>query len=321
MGERVAKYLGTSLVNRDVLRFADGETLVHVKDLADVKGKHITVVQSTCKPVNDSVMELFLMVTALRRAGAASITCAIPYYGYSRQDVKTENRAVSLSAADVGSMLEFVGVDRILTIDLHAQAVQNCVSPRTVFEDFKAGFLGIDWFIGNLDPKDDICIVAPDAGAVKRAKEFHRNFEFHSQYKDKVGVALMHKERLKANVVESVTLIGDVRGKTCIIVDDMTDTSGTLCKAATELKQQGAKKVYAFITHGIFSGPAADRIRESELEAVVCTDTIKVQKETEEKMGGKLKYASVDLMLAEIIRRSYQNENYDALQEVPTCKN
>lgn len=130
----------------------------------------------------------------------------------------------------------------------------------------------------------------------------------------------MHKERLKANVVESVTLIGDVKGKTCIIVDDMTDTSGTLCKAATELKQQGAKKVYAFITHGIFSGPAADRIRESELEAVVCTDTIKVQKETEDKMGGKLKYASVDLMLAEIIRRSYQNENYDALQEVPTCK-
>ena len=131
----------------------------------------------------------------------------------------------------------------------------------------------------------------------------------------------MHKERFKANVVESVFLIGDVKGKTCIIVDDMTDTSGTLCKAATELKQKGAKKVYAFITHGIFSGPAADRIRESELEAVVCTDTIKVQKETEDKMGGKLKYASVDLMLAEIIRRSYQNENYDALQEVPTCKN
>ena len=133
-------------MKRDVLRFADGETLVDVKDLADAKGKHITVVQSTCKPVNDSVMELFLMVTALRRAGAASITCAIPYYGYSRQDVRKDNRALPLSAADVGSMLEHVGADRILTIDIHAPAIQNCVSPKTVFEDFTAGFLGIDWF-------------------------------------------------------------------------------------------------------------------------------------------------------------------------------
>jgi len=164
-----------------------------------------------------------------------------------------------------------------------------------------------------------VCIVAPDAGAIKRAKAFQQHFEFHG-YENEIGLALMHKERKQANVVDSVTVIGDVKGKTCILVDDMSDTSGTLCKAASELKEKGASKVYAFVTHGIFSHPAADRIRNSDLEAVVCTDSIIQDKATEAAMGGKLKYASVDLLVAEMIRRQALGEETSSLFSVPIYK-
>lgn len=174
-------------------------------------------------------MELFLLVSACKRAGAASVTCTLPYYGYARQERKNKNRQVPISAADVAQILEFLGVDRIITIDLHAPAVTGCVSAKTVFEDYEAGFVGIEWFLQNMSKSDldELCIVSPDAGAIKRAKTFHSNFE--KQGYSGIGLAMMHKERKVANIVESVTVIGDVQGKTCIIVDDMVDTAGTLC--------------------------------------------------------------------------------------------
>ena len=164
-----------------------------------------------------------------------------------------------------------------------------------------------------------MCVVSPDAGAIKRCTTFHKGIEWHG-YKDKIGLALMHKERKMANVVESVTVIGNVEGKTCIIVDDMTDTSGTLCKAAKELKAKGAKKVYAFVTHGIFSGPAADRIRESDIEKIISTDSMTVDDATFAKFGGKLEYVSLDLYLAEIIRRSHARESTEDLFDIPSYK-
>lgn len=161
-------------------------------------------------------------------------------------------------------------MNKIITFDIHATAVTGCTTSKVSFDDYETGFIGIDWFLENVKG-GDLCVVAPDAGAAKRAKTFQSQFEWHGR---DVGLALMHKERKQANVVESATVIGDVRGKTCIIVDDMVDTAGTLCKAAKELKDNGAKDVYAFITHGIFSGPAADRIRQSELKKVVVTDSM-----------------------------------------------
>ena len=167
-----------------------------------------------------------------------------------------------------------MGVNKIVTLDVHAPAVTGSVTANVCFEDYEAGFTAIDFFLQEIPgDKSDVCIVSPDAGAVKRATSFQKNFEFHG-FEGKISVAMMHKERKEANKVESMTIIGTVKDKICIIVDDMTDTSGTLCKAATELINAGATKVYAFITHGIFSGPAAERIKESQLEKIVSTDTM-----------------------------------------------
>ena len=188
------------------------------------------------------------------------------------------------------------------------------MSAKTAFEDYEAGFTGINWFINNIKDKSEICIVSPDAGAIKRAKTFHANFEA-SGFKDQIGLAMMHKERKVANVVDSVTVIGDVKGKTCIIVDDMIDTAGTLCKAASELKDHGAKSVYAFATHGLFSGPAASRIRESVLDKIIVTDSVKHDNETREILGDKLDYVSLDLLVAELIRRSHNKESTEDIMK------
>ena len=212
-----------------------------------------------------------------------------------------------------------MGVSKILTIDIHAPAVQGSVSSKTVFEDYQAGFVAIDWFLENIKDKSELCVVAPDAGAVKRAKEFHSNFEWHG-YKDQIGLALMHKERKVANVVDSVTVIGNVKGKVCIVVDDMTDTSGTLCQAGEELKKQGAKQVYAVITHGLFSGPAPERIRNSVFEKIICSDSVSLDDSVREALGDKLEYVSLDLLLAELIRRSHNKEDTCVLQTSPKYK-
>lgn len=177
-----------------------------------------------------------------------------------------------------------------------------------VWYDFGAAFTAIDFFNNEIADKTKLCIVAPDAGAIKRAKKFHENFESRG-YEGKIGLAMMHKERKVDNQVEESIVIGNVQDKICIIIDDMSDTSGTMCKAASELKTKGASQVYAFVTHGIFSDPAAQRIKDSIIEKVVCTDTIKLSQETIDGMGGKLVQVSVDLLLAEIIRRLHQNED------------
>lgn len=180
-----------------------------------------------------------------------------------------------------------MGIAKIVTLDLHAIATTGACGYQTVWYDFEAAFTAIDFFKGEIPDKTKLCIVAPDAGAIKRAKKFHENFESLG-FQGQIGLAMMHKERKVANQVEEVIVIGDVQDKICIIIDDMSDTSGTLCKAANELKDKGAVQIYAFVTHGIFSDPAAQRIKDSIIEKVVCTDSIKLSQETIDGMDGKL---------------------------------
>lgn len=203
------------------------------------------------------------MVSACKRAGARSVTVVTPYFGYARQDRRFNNQAVPVSSADVTQILEFIGVNRIVTVDLHCLQAQGFVSNKVVFDDYEGAFAGLSYFLDNkvIPNKDDVCVVSPDAGGMKRAKAFHDHFGYHGH--DKVGLAMISKERKQANQVDSMQLVGNVEGKTCIIVDDMVDTAGTLCQAAKLLKESGAKKVFAFATHGIFSGPAAERISNS----------------------------------------------------------
>ena len=219
----------------------------------------------------------------------------------------------------MAQILEFLGVDNIVTLDLHAIAIQGSVTAKVCFEDHQAAFVAIDFFEKELGRGAELAVVAPDAGAAKRAKSFQMNMVERGF---DASLAFMHKERMKANQVAEVFLIGDVKGKDCLIVDDMTDTAGTLCKAASELKQKGAKNVYAFITHGIFSGPAADRIRESDLTKIVATDSMIAPDfdQMVSKTGGKLVHVSVDLLVAEIIRRNHQNEGTKDLASCHTYK-
>ena len=202
-----------------------------------------------------------------------------------------------------------MGVNRIITVDLHCLQAQGFVSNKVVFDDYEGAFAGLSFFLDdkNIPNKNDLCVISPDAGGMKRAKAFHGHFSYHGY--DQVGLAMISKERKQANQVDSMTLIGDVKGKTCIIVDDMIDTAGTLCAAATLLKEQGAAKVYAFATHGIFSGPAAERIAKSDLEKVITTDSMTVTPEFRKITGDKFKQVSLDLLLAEVIRRTHQREN------------
>jgi ribose-phosphate pyrophosphokinase len=202
-------------------------------------------------------------------------------------------------------------MDRIVTIDIHNKKVMGVTSPKCVFDCYEAGYAGVNYFLKNLKSFDDLVIVSPDEGAIKRAKKFQKAFNYHGH--DKVEMATIIKERKKANVVESATLYGDVKGKTCIVVDDMIDTAGTLCAAAKTIKEDGgAKDVYVFATHGIFSGPAGDRlsaaVRAGHLKTVVTSDSMPMTPEFKEKMGDGHATVSLDLMIAEIIRRLHQRE-------------
>ena len=224
-----------------------------------------------------------------------------------------------VSAADIAQILQFMGVSKIVTLDLHAIGTTGAIGTQCAWYDFEAAFTALDFFEQEIPDKTKLCIVAPDAGAIKRAKKFHENFESRG-YEGQIGIAMMHKERKVANQVEESIVIGDVQDKICIIIDDMSDTSGTLCKAANELKDKGAVEIYAFVTHGIFSDPAAQRISTSIIKKIVCTDTFKLPQETVDGMGGKLVQVSVDLMLAEIIRRLHQNEDVQDIHTVPKYK-
>jgi ribose-phosphate pyrophosphokinase len=305
LATEIATLLGTGLGNITVSRFADGEVNVQVHD--NVRGKDVYIVQPTCSPVNEHLMELLLMVSTMRRASAERITCVIPYYGYARQDRKMTAR-VPISAADVARLLESMGVDRVVAVDLHCGQIQGFFGPRVPVDNLDAGTVGVKYFVnkGLLNP----VVVSPDAGGVYRAKQFREGLNLSKPALD-AGLAMIIKQRPKAGQIERMDLVGSVDGADVVIVDDMIDTAGTLCTAAANLKANGARRVFAFASHGLFSGPASDRIARSVLEEVVVTNTIPLKAGA--KANEKIVALSVAPLLAEAIKRVHYKQSVSEL--------
>ena len=287
--KNICKDLGVDLGKAEVKTFADGEASVSL--LETVRGADVFLVQSTCKPVNDHLMELLVMCDACRRASAGRITAVIPYFGYARQDRKAKSRD-PISAKLVANMITAAGADRVLTMDLHASQIQG------FFDIPLDHLLGnptfVDYYLAKFPETeynhDEFVVVSPDVGSVGRARAFAAKVH--------MGLAIVDKRRQKANVCEVMNVIGDVKGKTCILFDDMVDTAGSLCNAAKALKEQGAKDVYACATHGVLSGPAYDRIEESPIKEMVFLNTIPQVSNT---ASGKIKFLDVSHVFARAI--------------------
>jgi ribose-phosphate pyrophosphokinase len=288
--------LGDAVVGR----FSDGEISVQINE--NVRGSDVFIVQSTCNPTNDNLMELIVMVDALRRASAGRITAVIPYFGYSRQDRRVRSARVPITAKVVADFLSSVGVDRVLTVDLHAEQIQgffdvpvdNVFGSPVLLEDMKERDF------------DDVVVVSPDIGGVVRARAI-------AKLLNDTDLAIIDKRRPQANVSQVMHIIGDVEGRDCIIVDDMIDTGGTLCKAAAALKEHGAKRVFAYATHPVLSGNAAENIRNSVIDEVIVTDSITLSDEL--KAIDKIKVLTLADMLAETIRRISNEESISAMFE------
>src|SRR5215207_7949830 len=261
LAQEVAKHLNLSLGRAIVGKFSDGEVMVEL--LENVRGKDVFVLQSTCAPTNDNLMEMLVMIDALKRSSAARVTAAIPYFGYARQDRRPRSARVAISAKVVANMLASVGVARVLTMDLHADQIQG------FFDIPVDNIYASPVRLGDVRSKnyEDLIVVSPDVGGVVRARALAKQLG--------TDLAIIDKRRPKANVSEVMHVIGEIDGRNCVIMDDMIDTAGTLVKAAEVLKERGAKKVYAYCTHPIFSGPAIERIAQgSALDEVVVTNTI-----------------------------------------------
>ena len=291
----ICKELGIELGNSEVKTFADGEVSVSLNET--VRGTDVFLIQSTCKPVNDHLMELLVMIDACRRASAGRITAVIPYFGYARQDRKAKSRD-PISAKLVANMLTAAGADRILTMDLHAAQIQG-------FFDIPVDhLLGNPTFVKYYLEKfpedkfnhDDFVVVSPDVGSVARARAFAAKVH--------MGLAIVDKRRQKANVCEVMNVIGDVKDKTVVQMDDMVDTAGTICNAANAMKDMGAKEVYACASHGVLSGPAIERIENSAIDELLLLDTIPYP--ADKPKCSKIKYISCASMFAEAIRRIYE---------------
>lgn len=293
----VAKQLGIPLGKADVSRFSDGEVAVEINE--NVRGKDIFVLQSTCAPTNDNLMEIMLMVDALKRASTGRITAAIPYFGYARQDRRPRSARVAISAKVVANMLENAGVDRVIIMDLHADQIQG------FFDIPVDNIYASPILLGDLIAKnyDDLLVVSPDVGGVVRARALAKRLN--------CDLAIIDKRRPKANVSEVMNIIGEVEGRNCVIMDDMVDTAGTLVKAAEVLKERGAKKVLAYCTHPVLSGPAIDRISNSPLDELVVTDTIPLTDAA--RACSKIRQLSCDSLLAETFRRITKGESVISL--------
>ena len=304
LAEDIANHLGISLGKITVAHFADGEVNVVVND--NVRGKDVYLVQPTCPPVNETLMELLLMISTMRRASARKITAIIPYYGYARQDRKMQAR-VPISAADVARLLEAMGVDRVVAVDLHCGQIQGFFGPRVPVDNLDGGTVGVSYF-GDMDLVNPV-IVSPDAGGVYRAKQFREALS--KKHDVDCGLAMIIKQRAKANEIERMDLVGSVAGCDAIIVDDMVDTAGTLCKAAEVLKSFGARRVFAFASHGVFSGPAPQRIAESVLTELVVLDTVPLSPAS--MATGKITQLSVGPLLAQAIYNIHNKKSLSAL--------
>merc|ERR1719228_96493 len=308
LAEEIAWHLNTSLGKIMIKEFADGEIGIQV--LENVRGKDIYIVQPTCPPgVNDNLMELILLISTMRRASARTITAVLPYYGYARQDRKMTSR-VPISAADVAKLLEAMGVDRVVALDLHCGQIQGFFGPRTPCDNLDGSIVALPYFAElGLNP-DKTIVVSPDAGGVYRAKRFRDGLKKRGL---DCGLAMIVKQRERANSIARMDLVGDVSGCDCIIVDDMIDTGGTLCKAGSELKARGANRIFAFATHGLFNGPAIDRIHRSDFEKVVVTNSIPLEPK---KQIEKIDVISVGELLALSIYNIHFRQSLSKLFEI-----
>ena len=293
----VAKRLNIPLGSASVGRFSDGEVMIEL--LENVRGRDCFVLQSTCMPTNDNLMEVLIMIDALKRASAARVTAALPYFGYARQDRRPRSARVSISAKVVANMLEAVGVDRVLTMDLHADQIQGFFNVPVDNIYAAPILLGDLWKHGH----EHLLVVSPDVGGVVRARALAKRLES--------DLAIIDKRRPKANDSEVMNIIGDVKGRTCVIMDDMVDTAGTLAKAAQALKNEGAIKVLAYCTHPVLSGGAVERIANSALDEVVVTDSIPLRADA--KKCGKIRVLSVVDLLAETILRISNEDSVSSL--------
>ncbi len=300
LAQKVAKRLYIELGDAVVGRFSDGEISVQINE--NVRGSDVFIIQSTCAPTNDNLMELIVMVDALRRASAGRVTAVIPYFGYARQDRRVRSARVPITAKVVADFLSSVGVDRVLTVDLHAEQIQgffdvpvdNVFGSPVLLEDMKERNF------------EDVVVVSPDIGGVVRARAI-------AKLLNDTDLAIIDKRRPQANVSQVMHIIGDVEGRDCIIVDDMIDTGGTLCKAAEALKEHGAKRVFAYATHPVLSGMAAENLRNSVIDEVIVTDSIPLSDEL--KALPNIKVLTLADMMAETIRRISNEESISAMFE------
>lgn len=299
LAQSVAQHLRVPLGKAVVSRFSDGETMVEI--LENVRGRDVFIIQSTCAPANDNVMELAIMADAFRRASASKITAVIPYFGYSRQDRRVRSARVPITAKVVADILSSVGISRILTVDLHADQIQgffyipvdNVYATPVMLADIKQRY-----------STEQLMVVSPDVGGVIRARAMAKRL-------NDAELAIIDKRRLGPNQAEAIHVIGDVTGRDCLIVDDIVDTAGTLCSAANVLKKNGANKVAAYVTHAVLSGMAIHNISHSVLDEIVVSDTIPLNPSAQE--CSKIRSLSLSTMLAEAIHRIKEEESVSSL--------
>jgi ribose-phosphate pyrophosphokinase len=298
LAEKICQKLGKPLGNAEVRRFSDGEVFVEVRE--NVRGRDVYLVQSTCNPVNDTLMELLIMIDALKRASAKEITAVVPYYGYARQDRKVSPRT-PISAKLVADLLTAAGATRVVSVDLHAGQIQGFFD--IPFDNLFASPVLLTHIYEHIGHGSELVMVSPDAGGVERARAFAKRIE--------CGVAMIDKRRTGPNVAKAMNIIGDVAGKRAIILDDMIDTAGTLCEAVGAVLDHGALEVSAAATHGVLSGPAIDRILTSPIREVIVTDTIELSENA--RKCPKIKQLSIADLLAEAIHRIH---NYDSVSSL-----
>ena len=297
LAENVVKHLGISLGRASVGKFSDGEIAVEL--LENVRGRDVFILQSTCAPTNDNLMELLTVADALKRASAGRITAAIPYFGYARQDRRPRSVRVPISAKLVANMLATAGINRVLTVDLHADQIQGFFD-IPVDNIYATPILIHDILQQRIE---NLTVVSPDIGGVVRARAVAKVLN--------TDLAIIDKRRPKANVAEVMNIIGDIQGRTCLIVDDMIDTANTLCKAASALKERGAERVLAYATHPVFSGEAVSRIASSDIDQVVVTDTIALSDAV--RNCDRIRQVTIAGLLAETMRRISNEESVSYL--------
>ena len=297
LAEAVAQHLGITLGRATVARFSDGEVMVEL--LENVRGKDVFILQSTCAPTNDNLMEVMVMADALKRASAGRITAAMPYYGYARQDRRPRSARVAITAKLVADMLTSAGVDRLLTMDLHSDQIQGFFD-IPVDNIYATPILLADVWRQNYP---NLIVVSPDVGGVVRARALAKQLD--------ADLAIIDKRRPKPNVSKVMNIIGEVSGRTCLIMDDMVDTANTLCEAAKALKDKGAERVLAYCTHPVLSGPAVERITNSAIDELVVTDTIPLSEAA--SSCGRIRQLSTAELMAETIRRINNEESVSSL--------